>query len=203
MDYTFVIPVLVAFGLSVVMGPIVIPILRKMKMKQTERVEGVESHLKKAGTPTMGGVMILASIVITSLLYVKDYPKIIPILFVTLGFGLIGFLDDYLKVVMKRSDGLYPKQKFALQIVVTAIFAYYLVKVTNILGYWLGSDTAAFCGRDRYGKWSQFHRRTGRTCIQCDSSRSNIFYCGSCWDEERDRANHMRSCRSFAWVSSI
>ncbi|MBY0757813.1 MULTISPECIES: phospho-N-acetylmuramoyl-pentapeptide-transferase [Sellimonas] len=132
MDYTFVIPVLVAFGLSVVMGPIVIPILRKMKMKQTERVEGVESHLKKAGTPTMGGVMILASIVITSLLYVKDYPKIIPILFVTLGFGLIGFLDDYLKVVMKRSDGLYPKQKFALQIVVTAIFAYYLVKVTNI-----------------------------------------------------------------------
>lgn len=132
MDYTFVIPVLVAFGLSVIMGPIVIPILRGLKMKQTERVEGVESHLKKAGTPTMGGVMILAAIVITSLLYVRDYPKIIPILFVTLGFGLIGFLDDYLKVVMKRSDGLYPRQKFALQIVVTAVFAYYLVKVTNI-----------------------------------------------------------------------
>ena len=131
MDYTFVIPVLISFVLSVIMGPIVIPILRKMKMKQTERVEGVESHLQKAGTPTMGGVMILASIVITSLFYVKDYPKIIPILFVTLGFGLIGFLDDYLKVVMKRSDGLYPKQKFALQIVVTAIFAYYLVNVTN------------------------------------------------------------------------
>nr|WP_317283133.1 phospho-N-acetylmuramoyl-pentapeptide-transferase [uncultured Sellimonas sp.] len=132
MDYTFVIPILVSFALSVVLGPIVIPILRKMKMRQTERVEGVESHLQKAGTPTMGGVMILAAIVITSLFYVKDYPKIIPILFVTLGFGLIGFLDDYLKVVMKRSDGLYPKQKFALQIVITAVFAYYLVKVTNI-----------------------------------------------------------------------
>lgn len=132
MDYTFIVPVLVAFGLSVVMGPFVIPMLRKMKMKQTEREEGVKSHLKKAGTPTMGGVMILASIVITSLLYVKDYPKIIPILFVTLGFGLIGFLDDYLKVVMKRSDGLYPKQKFALQIVITAVFAYYLVKITNV-----------------------------------------------------------------------
>ena len=131
MDYTFVISVLISFVLSVIMGPIVIPVLRKMKMKQTERVEGVESHLQKAGTPTMGGVMILASIVITSLFYVKDYPKIIPILFVTLGFGLIGFLDDYLKVVMKRSDGLYPKQKFALQIVVTAVFAYYLVNVTN------------------------------------------------------------------------
>ena len=91
----------------------------------------VESHLQKAGTPTMGGVMILASIVVTSLFYVKDYPKIIPILFVTLGFGLIGFLDDYLKVVMKRSDGLFPKQKFALQIVITAVFAYYLIHVTH------------------------------------------------------------------------
>lgn len=131
MDFTFVIPVLISFVLSVIMGPIVIPILRKMKMKQTERVEGVESHLQKAGTPTMGGVMILASIVITSLVYVKDYPKIIPVLFVTLGFGLIGFLDDYLKVVMKRSDGLFPKQKFALQIVITAVFAFYLIKVTE------------------------------------------------------------------------
>ena len=86
MDFTFVVPVLISFVLSVIMGPIVIPMLRKMKMKQTERVEGVESHLQKAGTPTMGGVMILASIVVTSLFYVKDYPKIIPILFVTLGF---------------------------------------------------------------------------------------------------------------------
>ena len=131
MDFTFVVPVLISFVLSVIMGPIVIPMLRKMKMKQTKRVEGVESHLQKAGTPTMGGVMILASIVVTSLFYVKDYPKIIPILFVTLGFGLIGFLDDYLKVVMKRSDGLFPKQKFALQIVITAVFAYYLIHVTH------------------------------------------------------------------------
>lgn len=131
MDFTFVVPVLISFILSVIMGPIVIPMLRKMKMKQTERVEGVESHLQKTGTPTMGGVMILASIVVTSLFYVKDYPKIIPILFVTLGFGLIGFLDDYLKVVMKRSDGLFPKQKFALQIVITAVFAYYLIHVTH------------------------------------------------------------------------
>ena len=62
----------------------------------------------------MGGVIILASIAITSLFYIKDYPKIIPILFLTLGFGLIGFLDDYLKVVMRRSDGLFPMQKMAL-----------------------------------------------------------------------------------------
>ena len=114
MDYKMVIPVLVSFALSVIMGPVVIPILRKLKMGQTEREEGVQSHLKKAGTPTMGGVIILASIVLTSLIYIKDYPKVIPILFVTLGFGMIGFLDDYLKVVMRRSDGLYPKQKMAL-----------------------------------------------------------------------------------------
>lgn len=132
MNYNVIIPVLVSFGLSLLMGPVVIPFLRKLKMGQTEREDGVESHLKKAGTPTMGGVIILASVVITSLFYVKDYPKIIPVLFLTLGFGLIGFLDDYLKVVMKRSDGLYPKQKMALQIVVTAIFAFYIVKVAHI-----------------------------------------------------------------------
>lgn len=132
MDYTVFMPVLISFALSVIMGPVIIPLLRKLKMGQTERVEGVQSHLKKAGTPTMGGVIILLSVLITSLFYIKDYPKIIPILFVTLGFGLIGFLDDYLKVVMKRSDGLYPKQKMALQIVVTAIFAFYLVKFTDV-----------------------------------------------------------------------
>lgn len=130
--YIIVIPVLIAFVLSVIMGPVVIPFLRRLKMGQTERENGVKSHLKKAGTPTMGGVIILASVLVTSLIYVKDYPKIIPILFVTLGFGLIGFLDDYLKVVMKRSDGLYPKQKFLLQILVTAIFAFYLVKFTDV-----------------------------------------------------------------------
>ncbi len=69
-----VIPVLVAFAVSLVLGPVVIPFLRKLKMKQTERVEGVQSHLKKAGTPTMGGIIILVSVIVTSLFYVKDYP---------------------------------------------------------------------------------------------------------------------------------
>ena len=132
MDYKMVIPVLIAFGLSVLTGPIVIPILRRLKMGQTEREEGVKSHLKKAGTPTMGGVIILFAIKMTSLIYVREYPKVIPVLFVTLGFGMIGFLDDYLKVVLKRSDGLMPMQKMALQIVVTAIFAFYIVKVAKV-----------------------------------------------------------------------
>lgn len=132
MDYKIFIPVLVSFALSAIMGPVIIPVLRNLKMGQTEREEGVKEHLKKAGTPTMGGVIILLSILITSLFYIRSNPQIIPVLFVTIGFGLIGFLDDYLKVVMKRSDGLFPKQKMALQIVVTAIFAYYLVKVAGI-----------------------------------------------------------------------
>ena len=132
MDYKIFIPVLGSFALSAIMGPVIIPVLRNLKMGQTEREEGVKEHLKKAGTPTMGGVIILLSILITSLFYIRSNPQIIPVLFVTIGFGLIGFLDDYLKVVMKRSDGLFPKQKMALQIIVTAIFAYYLVKVAGI-----------------------------------------------------------------------
>lgn len=131
-DFKMVLPVLLAFAVSVILGPIIIPYLRKLKMGQTERKEGVQSHLKKAGTPTMGGVIFLLSTVVTSLVYVKDYPNIIPVLFLTLGFGIIGFLDDYLKVVLKRSDGLMPKQKMACQIVVTAVFAFYLMRFTDV-----------------------------------------------------------------------
>lgn len=125
-------PVLISFVISLILGPMIIPVLKRMKMGQTEREEGVKEHLKKAGTPTMGGVMILLSIVITSIFYIKSNPEIIPVLFVTLGFGIIGFIDDYLKVVKKRSDGLFPMQKMALQIIVTAIFAFYLVKFTDV-----------------------------------------------------------------------
>ena len=132
MNYTVFMPVLISFAISAIMGPVIIPILRRLKMGQTERVDGVQSHLLKAGTPTMGGVIILLAIVITSVFYIGKFPKIIPILFLTLGFGIIGFLDDYLKVVMKRSDGLYPKQKMGLQIVVTAIFAFYMVKFSGV-----------------------------------------------------------------------
>ena len=132
MEYKFIVPVFISFALSVILGPVIIPILRKLKMGQTERAEGVQSHLKKAGTPTMGGVIILASVVITSLFFMRDYPNIIPIVFVTLGFGLIGFLDDYLKVVLKRSDGLLAWQKMALQILVTGVFAFYVMKFTEI-----------------------------------------------------------------------
>lgn len=126
-----VIPVVAAFAVTALLGPILIPFLRRLKIGQTERKE-LKSHLKKAGTPTMGGLMILAGIILTSVFYIKDYPKIVPILFVTIGFGIIGFLDDYLKVVLKRTDGLLPWQKMLLQIAVTGIFIYYIWNFTDV-----------------------------------------------------------------------
>ena len=131
MSYQVVIPVIISFVVSAVLGPIVIPFLRKLKAGQTEREE-LKSHLKKTGTPTMGGIIILASVILTSLIYVKDYPKIIPILFVSVGFCIVGFLDDYLKVVLKRSDGLLAWQKMLCQIVITAIFVFYILKFTDV-----------------------------------------------------------------------
>ncbi len=132
MNNTILMSVLLAFAISVVLVPAGIPFLRRLKVGQTVRDEGPESHLKKNGTPTMGGILILTSITITSVFFVKDYPKIIPVLFLTLGFGLIGFLDDYIKVVLRRSLGLRVWQKFLLQIIVTGVFVFYLLHYTDV-----------------------------------------------------------------------
>ena len=128
MDSVILISVMISFAISVLLGPF----LRRLKIGQTERTEGPESHLKKNGTPTMGGILILISVVITSLLFVRQYPRIIPVLFLTLGFGLVGFLDDYIKVVLRRSMGLRAWQKFALQILVTSVFTFYLLHYTDV-----------------------------------------------------------------------
>ena len=126
MDYfDTVIPVLLSFSISIILCPVVIPFLKRLKFGQYVREDGPRSHLKKAGTPTMGGLIILISVAVTSSLYLRDYPEILPILFSTVGFGLIGFLDDYIKVVMRRSLGLRAWQKLVLQFGVTVIFAYY------------------------------------------------------------------------------
>lgn len=131
-----VLPVLISFAISVILCPIVIPFLHKLKFGQYVREEGPESHLKKAGTPTMGGLIFLLSLVLTCIFFIKGNQEVVPVLFVTLGFGLIGFLDDYIKVVMKRSLGLRAWQKMLGQFFVTGIFAYYLLKYTD-----LGTDT--------------------------------------------------------------
>ena len=126
MTSTCIFAVLISFAISALLGPVLIPFLRKLKVGNTEREE-LKSHQVKNGTPTMGGLIILIAITVTSLIFVRDYPQIMPILFVTLGFGIIGFLDDYLKVVLKRSDGLLAWQKMLCEILVTGVFAVYMV----------------------------------------------------------------------------
>ena len=132
MDFGVAVPVITSFAISAAAGPMVIPVLRKLKVGQTVRDDGPQTHLKKNGTPTMGGLIFLLSVVVTSLFYVKDYPKIIPILFVTVGFGIVGFLDDYIKVVLRRSEGLTPGQKMAGQLVITGIFAWYMAERSEV-----------------------------------------------------------------------
>ncbi len=132
MSSLIAIPVIIAFVICVCLCPIFIPFLRRLKFGQYIREEGPESHHKKSGTPTMGGLIILISVVVTSLLFVKDYPTIIPILFTTIGFGLIGFLDDYIKVVMKRNLGLKAWQKLLGQLLVTSVFVYYIQNFSSV-----------------------------------------------------------------------
>ena len=193
MDYEIVIPVLISFAISAILGPIVIPFLKRLKVGQTERKE-LESHLKKNGTPTMGGLMILASIIITSLFYVKDYPRIIPILFMTVGFGVIGFLDDYLKVVLRRSDGLFPWQKMILQFIVTTVFA---------VKYRMACDSITLFCSDRNRKRCEFYRWCGWPCVKCYHYGCDLFLrCGN-RNECRDCTDHLCSSRSPAWILII
>ena len=141
-----ILAIIISFAISAVLCPIVIPFLHKLKFGQQVRDDGPQAHLKKQGTPTMGGLIILSSIIITSLFYIRDYPKVIPVLFVTVGFGIIGFLDDYIKIVMKRSEGLNPKQKLLGQIVITAIFTYYLISADGVGTEMLIPFTGGFDG---------------------------------------------------------
>lgn len=116
---------IMAFALSAVFGPMIIPILKRIKAGQTEREDGPESHLSKTGTPTMGAFIFIIPFFIVCLFLFMDYPKTFPILLLTLGFGLIGFADDYIKVVMKRSEGFTPQQKILAQIAVAGIYSIY------------------------------------------------------------------------------
>ena len=131
-ELSAIVPAFIAFVITWATGPFVIPFLTRLKFGQTERELGVKSHLKKAGTPTMGGVMFLFAILVTALFFIRKYPMTGPVLFLTIGYGLLGFLDDYLKVVKKRSDGLYPRQKLALEIVIIACFILYLKFFTDV-----------------------------------------------------------------------
>ncbi|MCI9276252.1 phospho-N-acetylmuramoyl-pentapeptide-transferase [bacterium D16-50] len=124
--------VMFAFCISALAGPLIIPFLRRLKCGQTVRDDGPAAHLKKSGTPTMGGILILFSAVMSAAVFLEEYPKIAPILFLTIGFGFVGLMDDYIKVVCKRSMGLTPWQKLFGQLAVTGIFAWYLIRYTDV-----------------------------------------------------------------------
>ncbi len=132
MGKVYVVAVMLSFFISALLGPLVIPFLRWLKCGQTVRDDGPQTHLKKSGTPTMGGLLILSSVVVTTLIFVEDYPKAAPVLFLTVGFGMIGLLDDYIKVVCRRSMGLSPWQKLFGQLAVTGIFAWFLTQYTDV-----------------------------------------------------------------------
>ncbi|MBQ5950783.1 MAG: phospho-N-acetylmuramoyl-pentapeptide-transferase [Lachnospiraceae bacterium] len=128
MTQNIILPGVLAFAVSAALGPVLIPVLHKLKFGQNIRDDGPQSHLKKQGTPTMGGIMFLAGIIVAGAVFAIWNPRIWPVLFMTAGFGVVGFIDDYRKVVKHRSEGLTPKEKLVFQFVLTALFTAYLVR---------------------------------------------------------------------------
>ncbi|WP_062048795.1 phospho-N-acetylmuramoyl-pentapeptide-transferase [Bacillus sp. JCM 19034] len=120
------ISLILSFLIAVLLSPLFIPFLRRLKFGQSIREEGPKSHQKKSGTPTMGGIVIVISIIVTSLFvsltYLSFSQEILLLLLVTVGFGVVGFLDDFIKVVLKRNLGLTSKQKLAGQLVIAILF---------------------------------------------------------------------------------
>lgn len=116
-----------AFLLAVIMGPLAIPLLRRLKFGQQIRTDGPQGHLKKAGTPTMGGIIIMLALALAVLRFGEKNLETLLLLIATLGYGFIGFLDDYIKILFKRSLGLTAKQKLIGQLLVSIIVCVLLV----------------------------------------------------------------------------
>lgn len=126
MKNSLIIAAVAAFVLSIILGPIVLPILRRIKAGQTVRDDGPESHLKKNGTPTMGAFIFIIAAGVVFAFVASKYPTAIPVVLLALGSGIIGFIDDFIKVVLKRSMGLRAWQKMALQIILAGGFAWFI-----------------------------------------------------------------------------
>lgn len=126
---------IISFIGTVILGFIIIPILKKLKIGQVVRDDGPQSHLKKSGTPTMGGIIMLLVSVIVSFLISLKYPDILPVALVTLGYGVVGFVDDFIKLVLKNPKGLKPSFKMLGLIIVSVIFVVYLNSIN------FGTDT--------------------------------------------------------------
>nr|WP_092068217.1 phospho-N-acetylmuramoyl-pentapeptide-transferase [Dendrosporobacter quercicolus]NSL47004.1 phospho-N-acetylmuramoyl-pentapeptide-transferase [Dendrosporobacter quercicolus DSM 1736]SDL72243.1 Phospho-N-acetylmuramoyl-pentapeptide-transferase [Dendrosporobacter quercicolus] len=113
-----------AFIIAIIGGPVIIPLLRQLKFGQSIRQEGPERHYAKAGTPTMGGIIILAALIVPAVYFAGSSLEVWLALFVTLGHGLLGFVDDFIKVVLKRSLGLKARQKLLGQIIMAIALCY-------------------------------------------------------------------------------
>ena len=135
---------IISFVVTVILGMIIIPILKKLKVGQIERDDGPESHLKKQGTPTMGGIIIMLGIGIVTIaayIYYRTVDielarNLLPILGLTIGFGAIGFNDDFKKLVLKNTKGLKPSLKMLGLLIISVAYIIYLIKGLN-----LGTDT--------------------------------------------------------------
>lgn len=131
---------LISFFTTIVLGIFTIPVLQRLKVGQSEREDGPKSHLKKSGTPTMGGIIMAMSIIGASIVacvhYIGKEPevgkKLIPLTLVAIGFGLVGFIDDYKKVVLRNTDGLKPRAKMAGLLVISILFSIYIERILGI-----------------------------------------------------------------------
>lgn len=133
-----------SFIATIVLGLIIVPLLKKLKIGQIEREDGPESHLRKQGTPTMGGIIIAIAVVILTIFLIFDYSKsiakseiqvaknLVPLMLVALGFGLIGFIDDIKKLIFRNTKGLKPAYKMLGLLAIAVAYTLFLVKGINI-----------------------------------------------------------------------
>lgn len=129
-----IIPFLISFLVSVVLGPVMIPWLRKLKFGQQILEDGPKWHEKKSGTPTMGGMIFIAGVLVAGIvaLLVRFDIRLLMMLLISLGFGAIGFIDDYVKVVKKQNQGLTALQKFTLQVILSCIYIFVMNYTGNL-----------------------------------------------------------------------
>lgn len=135
-----IIIMLLSFFVSTFIASIVVPLLRKKKVGQIEREEGPESHLKKQGTPTMGGIIMILTMMIMTLIVVLTFlqgksetiQQLIPLILITIGFGMVGFVDDFKKLILKNTEGLKPAFKMLGLLIIAGMYVIYLLKIASI-----------------------------------------------------------------------
>ena len=132
MEQNYLIYLLEAVVTTIVLGTIAIPLLKKLKARQSVREEGPKSHRSKNGTPTMGGIFMIFSAVLVLLFNKILDPAVLWLLFLTLGHGILGFLDDFIKAEKKRNLGLTAKQKMLGQIILAVLFCWGVVDTLHL-----------------------------------------------------------------------